>query len=92
MKIRYLYFQIVLLLLLLLTPALFAQGKPYEGPDDPAGDLEAIREGTMDGNRIICIFRIQPSWPNGQIHIAAPNGHTGPKGLMVCECWMVSVC
>jgi hypothetical protein len=50
----------VLLSILLLTglalSSLFAQGKPYEGPDDPAGDVEAIREGYMTGNRILLYF------------------------------------
>jgi hypothetical protein len=31
----------------------FGQGKPYEGPDDPAGDIAAKRIGIMTGNRII---------------------------------------
>jgi hypothetical protein len=39
------------------VPSLFAQGKPYEGPDDPAGDVEAIREGYMTGNRILLYFQ-----------------------------------
>ncbi|KAA3663316.1 MAG: hypothetical protein DWQ10_00420 [Calditrichaeota bacterium] len=36
---------------------LFAQGQPYEGPDDPAGDIAAEREGFMTGNRIHLYFQ-----------------------------------
>jgi len=46
-----------LLLTTLSTGFLFAQGKPYEGPDDPAGDIEAEREGYMTGNRILLYFQ-----------------------------------
>ena len=38
-------------LLLALPIALQAQGRLYEGPDDPAGDPAAEREVHMDGNR-----------------------------------------
>lgn len=47
----------ILLILLILSASLFAQGKPYEGPDDPAGDIEAEREGYMTGNRILLYFQ-----------------------------------
>ena len=40
-----------------LCSSLLAQGKPYEGPDDPAGDIEAEREGYMTGNRILLYFQ-----------------------------------
>ena len=36
---------------------LFAQSRPYEGPDDPAGDIAAEREGYMNGNRILLYFQ-----------------------------------
>ncbi len=45
------------LLQLLSVSILFAQGKPYEGPDDPAGDVEIEREGYMIGNRIRLYFQ-----------------------------------
>jgi hypothetical protein len=35
---------------------LYAQGRPYEGPDDPAGDVAATRKGWMDGNRVYMPF------------------------------------
>ena len=47
----------IILLHLLSISILFAQGKPYEGPDDPAGDVEIEREGYMIGNRIRLYFQ-----------------------------------
>ena len=48
-------------LLLVFTFQVVAQdgssGKPYEGPDDPAGDRSALREGVMDGNQFLTVFR-----------------------------------
>ncbi len=43
---------LIVLLLTLPLQLLFGQGKPYDGPDDPAGDISAIREGYMTGNRV----------------------------------------
>ncbi len=40
-----------------LVSALLAQGRKYEGPDDPAGDIAAIREGYMTGNRVYIYFK-----------------------------------
>ncbi|WP_456408137.1 hypothetical protein [Caldithrix abyssi] len=47
------------IMLFALNMALIAQdhGKIYEGPDDPAGDIEAEREGYMNGNRILLYFQ-----------------------------------
>jgi hypothetical protein len=52
----------------------FAQGKKYEGPDDPAGDVAAEREGFMTGNRVYLYFQnttelsrwplMGSKWPN----------------------------
>ena len=36
---------------------LFSQGKPYAGPEDPAGDPSAEREGYMTGNRVLLYFK-----------------------------------
>jgi hypothetical protein len=41
----------------LVVTNLFAQGRPYEGPDDPAGDIAAERAGYMTGNRVLLFFR-----------------------------------
>ena len=42
-----------------------AQGIEYAGPDDPAGDIEAEREGYMNGNRVYlyynCLLYTSPS-------------------------------
>ena len=35
---------------------IFSQGADYAGPDDPAGDIEAEREGYMNGNRVYLYF------------------------------------
>lgn len=47
---------ILSLLLLAGAAGLHAQGRPYEGPDDPAGDKKAQRKGWMDGNRVYMPF------------------------------------
>jgi len=39
------------------TTLVFAQSRPYEGPDDPAGDIAAERAGWMTGNRVLLYFR-----------------------------------
>ncbi|MBN2088454.1 hypothetical protein JW964_02530 [candidate division KSB1 bacterium] len=39
--------------LLMFTQFIFGQGKPYDGPEDQAGDKTAIREGWMNGNRVL---------------------------------------
>ena len=46
----------IIYLLLLINLGL-SQGKKYEGPNDPAGDIAAEREGYMTGNRIYLYFR-----------------------------------
>jgi len=47
----------VLLLLLIMTGLILAQGRQYEGPDDEAGDISAEREGWMTGNRVLLYFQ-----------------------------------
>ncbi len=47
----------ITLMLFLCSSALFAQGHEYEGPEDPAGDQQAVREGYMTGNRILLYFK-----------------------------------
>ena len=34
-----------------------SQGKEYSGPEDPAGDIAAEKEGYMTGNRVFIYFR-----------------------------------
>jgi hypothetical protein len=55
---RILTFISLSLLILLFSNHLFAQGgRIYEGPDDPAADRAALREGVMDGNQFLTVFR-----------------------------------
>ncbi|MBN1465895.1 hypothetical protein JXA02_09050, partial [candidate division KSB1 bacterium] len=66
---------LILLGLALYLASAFGQGKVYEGPDDPAGDISEERAGYMNGNRVMLYFenntqladypRINTSkWPN----------------------------
>ena len=48
---------IFLFILSLFVDIMFSQGKPYEGPEDPAGDIAAEKEGYMTGNRVFIYFR-----------------------------------
>ncbi len=52
-------FLLLLLLLGILLPQaeLLAQGRPYEGPEDGAGDPFLEREGFMTGNRVQLLFK-----------------------------------
>ncbi len=69
----------LLIVLPLMVESLYAQGRPYEGADDPAGDPAAIREGFMDGNRVRIYFTNttrQGSWPTPSAS-RWPNDQTG---------------
>jgi|TARA_B100001971_G_scaffold207939_1_gene228905 hypothetical protein len=69
---------------------LLAQGKVYEGPTDPAGDIAAEREGYMIGNRVYLYFKNTTElsdWPRENVS-RWPNNLTGVKmmdglGLLV---------
>ena len=69
---------------------LFSQGKSYEGPTDPAGDIAAEREGYMTGNRVYLYFKNTTElsdWPRENVS-RWPNNLTGVKmmdglGLLV---------
>jgi hypothetical protein len=62
---------------------LWAQGKVYEGPDDPAGDIAAEREGYMTGNRVHLYFQNTSEladWPRVDASLW-PNTYDGTRTL-----------
>ena len=62
---------------------LFGQGTDYAGPDDPAGDIEAEREGYMNGNRVYLYYQNTTelsSWPKPNVS-KWPNNPDGTKML-----------
>tara|TARA_B100000029_G_scaffold516788_1_gene634218 strand:+ start:5176 stop:8688 length:3513 start_codon:yes stop_codon:yes gene_type:complete len=78
------------IVLLFLIGSLFGQGKEYGGPEDPAGDVAAEREGYMTGNRVYIYFRNTTElsdWP--RVNVSKwPNNPNGLKmtdgiGLLV---------
>ena len=76
------FFISALLLIFGLQISARGQGKIYEGPDDPAGDIAAIREGWMDGNRVLLYFKNNSElsqWPKqGSLW---PNNYSGVQML-----------
>ncbi|MBK7107047.1 MAG: hypothetical protein IPH62_17375 [Ignavibacteriae bacterium] len=52
-KVKFLF----LLIFSIYNIYLFSQSRPYEGPDDPAGDIAAERTGWMSGNRVLMFYR-----------------------------------
>ncbi len=50
-------FILLVVLFVFSVQFLMAQGRKYEGPDDPAGDIAAERTGWMNGNRVLLFFR-----------------------------------
>ena len=65
----------------LFIDTICAQGKPYEGPEDPAGDIAAEKEGYMTGNRVFIYFRNTTElsdWP--RVNVSKwPNNPDGLK-------------
>jgi len=62
---------------------IFSQGADYAGPDDPAGDIEAEREGYMNGNRVYLYYRNTTElsdWPKPNVS-KWPNNPDGTKML-----------
>ena len=81
---------IIVLIFLSVLGLLLGQGKPYAGPEDPAGDIAAEREGYMTGNRVFIYFRNTTElsdWP--RVNVSKwPNNPNGLKmtdgiGLLV---------
>ena len=67
-----------LFLLMILTNIMMGQGKLYEGPDDPAGDIGVRKEGYMSGNRVFLYFKntTELSKCCGTEYSKWPNDHT----------------
>jgi len=73
----------VFLLQLAAATTLLGQGKVYDGPEDPAGDIAAEREGYMTGNRVFLYFRNTTElsdWPKVEVS-KWPNTYEGVKML-----------
>jgi len=77
-------------ILVISISLLFSQGKEYLGPQDPAGDIAAEKEGYMIGNRVYIYFRNTTElsdWP--RVNVSKwPNNPNGLKmtdgiGLLV---------
>ncbi|MBN2411140.1 hypothetical protein JXQ31_05555 [candidate division KSB1 bacterium] len=79
------------LVLLTIYNTSFEQGKPYDGPDDPAGDIAAEREGYMNGNRVYLYFQNTTEladWPRVDVS-KWPNNYRGVKmtdGINILLC------
>ena len=74
----------------LVLGLVLGQGIEYEGPEDPAGDIAAEKEGYMTGNRVFIYFRNTTElsdWP--RVNVSKwPNNPNGLKmtdgiGLLV---------
>lgn len=77
------YLLMIHILQLFVVAAILGQGKIYEGPDDPAGDIAAEREGYMTGNRVFLYFRNTTElsdWPKVEVS-KWPNTYEGVKML-----------
>lgn len=77
-------FLTIVVLSIVLSSTSFAQGKLYEGPDDPAGDPAMRREGWMNGNRVFLYFRNSTELSNccGTRWSKWPNN---PDGLSITD-------
>ena len=84
------YFTTIIMIFLIALGQANGQGKEYGGPEDPAGDIAAEREGYMTGNRVFIYFRNTTElsdWP--RVNVSKwPNNPNGLKmtdgiGLLV---------
>jgi hypothetical protein len=79
------FLTIIIVLQLCFIANLLGQGKKYDGPDDPAGDIAAEREGWMNGNRVLIYFKNNTElsdWAEGGGKMGAskwPNTYEGVK-------------
>ena len=77
------YFLRTLAVISITFLVLSAQGRKYEGPDDPAGDVAAIRDGYMTGNRVHLYFKNTTElsdWPREDASFW-PNTYEGTRML-----------
>lgn len=75
--------RIISLIIISFLSFLYSQGIDYAGPDDPAGDIEAEREGYMNGNRVYLYFKNTTQlsdWPKSNVS-KWPNNPDGTKML-----------
>ena len=64
----------IVMIFLTALGQIMGQGKEYEGPEDPAGDIAAEREGYMTGNRVFIYFRNTTELSDlSLIHISEPT-------------------
>jgi len=77
-----LYFYL-LCMIILVIPELLGQGQLYEGPTDPASDIEAERDGYMTGNRVYLYFRNTTELSDWPLIDASlwPNTYDGTRTL-----------
>lgn len=75
-------FRLTYILAFCLIPMLLlGQGKPYEGPEDPAGDPAIEREGFMNGNKFRMLFNNNTQladWPRRDA-TKWPDDYSGTK-------------
>lgn len=75
--------RLVFILTIFSAVSVLGQGRPYEGPEDPPGDIAAEREGFMTGNRVFLYFRNTTElsdWPRVDVS-RWPNNENGTKML-----------
>ena len=53
MKNHYLFKAFIVISITVFSSFVFGQGKPYDGPEDPAGDKDVKKIGWMNSNRIL---------------------------------------
>ncbi len=65
---------LIIALVFIIPIITFGQGRPYEGPEDPAGDISEEREGYMNGNRVVLYFKNK-----GQVADIFRFGYNNPR-------------
>ena len=78
------YSTTIIIIFLIALGQIAGQGKEYEGPEDPAGDIAAEREGYMTGNRVFIYFRNTTElsdWPR----VSVSKWPNNPNGLKMTD-------